>query len=168
MSKALVIYRLQPQISQKIRLGQSSSLIFPPAQEASSEARRLISPSLILEVAKEYGSKYNYHVPVVVAGGIYDSKDMEHALKLGADAFHSIDQCIGDTIGYLCRIAFFQALTAIPGRSGICRTRFLFFLFFRLANKRIAYCPPRHPYRTLHQHDILFLRLNICLFVCLL
>ncbi len=39
----------------------------------------------ILEVAKEYGSKYNYHVPVVVAGGIYDSKDMEHALKLGAD-----------------------------------------------------------------------------------
>ncbi len=39
----------------------------------------------ILEVAKEYGGKYSCHVPVVVAGGIYDGKDMQHALKLGAD-----------------------------------------------------------------------------------
>lgn len=39
----------------------------------------------ILEVSKEYGGKYGYHIPVVVAGGIYDGKDMEHALKLGAD-----------------------------------------------------------------------------------
>ncbi len=39
----------------------------------------------IIEVSKDYGSKYGYHIPVVVAGGIYTGKDMEHALKLGAD-----------------------------------------------------------------------------------
>ncbi|MEY8392047.1 nitronate monooxygenase family protein [Lachnospiraceae bacterium 45-W7] len=39
----------------------------------------------IMEVSKEYGTKYGYQIPVVVAGGIYDGKDMEHALELGAD-----------------------------------------------------------------------------------
>ncbi len=39
----------------------------------------------IMEVIQEYGEKYKYHIPVVVAGGIYDNKDMEHALKFGAD-----------------------------------------------------------------------------------
>ena len=31
----------------------------------------------IMEVSKEYGTKYGYQIPVVVAGGIYDGKDME-------------------------------------------------------------------------------------------
>lgn len=39
----------------------------------------------IMEVSQEYGRKYDYSIPVVVAGGIYDGKDMEYALKLGAD-----------------------------------------------------------------------------------
>lgn len=39
----------------------------------------------IMEFTREYGEKYSCHVPVVVAGGIYDRKDMEHALQLGAD-----------------------------------------------------------------------------------
>ena len=32
----------------------------------------------IMEITREYGEKYSCHVPVVVAGGIYDRKDMEH------------------------------------------------------------------------------------------
>ena len=39
----------------------------------------------ILKVAKEYSEKYQYHIPVVFAGGIYDGKDMRKALKLGVD-----------------------------------------------------------------------------------
>lgn len=39
----------------------------------------------IIKVAEEYGEKYDYHIPVVVAGGIYDGEDMKHALALGAD-----------------------------------------------------------------------------------
>ena len=44
----------------------------------------------IMEVSKEYGAKYGYHIPVVVAGGIYDGTDMENALKLGG-SHHNID-----------------------------------------------------------------------------
>lgn len=39
----------------------------------------------IMKVSKEYSAKYGYRIPVVIAGGIYDGKDMENALKLGAD-----------------------------------------------------------------------------------
>lgn len=39
----------------------------------------------ILQVVKSYGEKYEKEIPVVVAGGIYDRKDLEHALSLGAD-----------------------------------------------------------------------------------
>lgn len=39
----------------------------------------------IMDVAEQYGGKYGYHIPVVVAGGIYDGKDLRHALSLGAD-----------------------------------------------------------------------------------
>lgn len=39
----------------------------------------------ILEVVKSYGEKHETHIPVVVAGGIYDRKDIERALELGAD-----------------------------------------------------------------------------------
>lgn len=39
----------------------------------------------IIEVVKEYRIKYDYYIPVVVAGGIYDVKDMKKALELGAD-----------------------------------------------------------------------------------
>ena len=39
----------------------------------------------IIEKVKEYGEKFAKKIPVVVAGGIYDRKDMEHAMDLGAD-----------------------------------------------------------------------------------
>lgn len=39
----------------------------------------------IIECTKEYGEKYNTHIPVIVAGGIFDHDDIIHALELGAD-----------------------------------------------------------------------------------
>ena len=39
----------------------------------------------IFEIIKEYGQKYSKKIPVVVAGGIFDRKDVQHVLDLGAD-----------------------------------------------------------------------------------
>lgn len=39
----------------------------------------------IITVVKGYEEKYGQHIPVVVAGGIYDHADVEHAMGLGAD-----------------------------------------------------------------------------------
>lgn len=39
----------------------------------------------IMEVISEYSSKYNKAIPVVVAGGIYDRKDVEYYMSLGVD-----------------------------------------------------------------------------------
>ncbi len=39
----------------------------------------------IIEVVKGYAEKYRQHIPVVVAGGIFDRQDVEHAIGLGAD-----------------------------------------------------------------------------------
>lgn len=39
----------------------------------------------IIEKVKEYSQKFSKKIPVVVAGGIYERKDMEHVMKLGAD-----------------------------------------------------------------------------------
>lgn len=39
----------------------------------------------IIEKVKEYGETCSKKIPVVVAGGIYDRADMDHALSLGAD-----------------------------------------------------------------------------------
>lgn len=39
----------------------------------------------IIKVVKGYEEKYGQHIPVVVAGGIYDRRDVEHAISLGAD-----------------------------------------------------------------------------------
>lgn len=39
----------------------------------------------IIKVVKGYEEKYGQHIPVVVAGGIYDHADVEHAIGLGAD-----------------------------------------------------------------------------------
>lgn len=40
----------------------------------------------ILTCKKEYEEKYEREIPVVVAGGIFDQKDIRHAMELGADA----------------------------------------------------------------------------------
>ncbi len=39
----------------------------------------------ILKVVDAYREKYQYHIPVVAAGGIYDRADMERYRKLGVD-----------------------------------------------------------------------------------
>ncbi len=39
----------------------------------------------IMEVVQTYGKKYGRHIPVVSAGGIYEGKDLRHALELGLD-----------------------------------------------------------------------------------
>lgn len=39
----------------------------------------------IIQLVRSYGEKYEREIPVVVAGGIYDRDDLEHALSLGAD-----------------------------------------------------------------------------------
>lgn len=39
----------------------------------------------IMEIVKEYETKYNTHIPVVVAGGIYDKEDVDYTMGLGVD-----------------------------------------------------------------------------------
>lgn len=39
----------------------------------------------IIECKKEYEEKYEKEIPVIVAGGIFDAKDVRHAFSLGAD-----------------------------------------------------------------------------------
>lgn len=39
----------------------------------------------ILSVVKAHGEKYGKDIPVIVAGGIFDHSDIEHAFELGAD-----------------------------------------------------------------------------------
>ena len=39
----------------------------------------------VIKVIQEYGEKYNKHIPVVTAGGIYTHEDVEHQLALGAE-----------------------------------------------------------------------------------
>lgn len=48
-------------------------------EQYDDEIRRIIA------CAKEYGDKYEKHIPVIVAGGIFDSNDVAHALSLGAE-----------------------------------------------------------------------------------
>ena len=39
----------------------------------------------IIDCKREYEEKYETEIPVIVAGGIFDGKDISHALELGAD-----------------------------------------------------------------------------------
>lgn len=39
----------------------------------------------IIDCKKEYEQRYQKNIPVIVAGGIFDQKDISHALDLGAD-----------------------------------------------------------------------------------
>lgn len=38
----------------------------------------------IIDTANKYGDKYGINIPVIVAGGIFDKADIEHAFELGA------------------------------------------------------------------------------------
>lgn len=56
----------------------------------------------ILQTVKAYGDKYDYDIPVVVAGGIYSADDVAHVLELGADGvqvasrFVTTEECDAD------------------------------------------------------------------------
>lgn len=39
----------------------------------------------IIEYVKSFEEKYNREIPVIVAGGVYDRKDIDHYIALGAD-----------------------------------------------------------------------------------
>lgn len=39
----------------------------------------------IIDCAREYGEKYSVHIPVIVAGGIMNAGQVQHAFSLGAD-----------------------------------------------------------------------------------
>ncbi len=56
----------------------------------------------ILETVRTYAEKYKTRIPVVVAGGIYDSSDVERVMALGADGvqvatrFVTTEECDAD------------------------------------------------------------------------
>ena len=56
----------------------------------------------IIRTVKSYGEKYGVDIPVVVAGGIYDSADVKRAMALGADGvqvatrFVTTEECDAD------------------------------------------------------------------------
>lgn len=56
----------------------------------------------IIRTVKSYAEKYHMEIPVVVAGGIYDSADVERAASLGADGvqvatrFVTTEECDAD------------------------------------------------------------------------
>ncbi|MDF2587255.1 MAG: Enoyl-[acyl-carrier-protein] reductase [Anaerocolumna sp.] len=59
---------------------------FSPEQlENIDDAAYDVEIKNIIELTKDYGSKYGKEIPVIVAGGIRDKQDMEHYLSLGAD-----------------------------------------------------------------------------------
>ena len=39
----------------------------------------------IVELKKEYEGEFQCHIPVIMAGGVYEHSDVEHALELGAE-----------------------------------------------------------------------------------
>jgi NAD(P)H-dependent flavin oxidoreductase YrpB (nitropropane dioxygenase family) len=88
----------------------------------------------IIGVVKEYEEKYGHSIPVIVAGGIFDRVDVEHALDLGADGvqvasrFVATPECDADEAykqAYLQAkaedVAIIQSPVGMPGRA-VCNT----------------------------------------------
>lgn len=78
-------------------LGFSKEEVLEITEEAYAETIKKI-----IEVVKGYAEKYGKHIPVVVAGGIYDHKDVEKVFALGADGvqvasrFVTTEECDAD------------------------------------------------------------------------
>ena len=78
----------------------------------------------IIRTVKSYGEKYGVDIPVVVAGGIYDSDDVRRAMALGADGvqvatrFVTTEECDAD-IRYKEAedIAIVKSPVGMPGRA---------------------------------------------------
>lgn len=58
----------------------------------------------IIDSKKQYEEKYNCSIPVIVGGGIFDHKDIDHILSLGADGvqmatrFVATEECDADIL----------------------------------------------------------------------
>lgn len=84
----------------------------------------------IIEVVRTYETKYNTKIPVILAGGIYDSADVKHAEQLGVDGvqvgtrFITTEECDADIKykeAYLKAeeedIAIVKSPVGMPGRA---------------------------------------------------
>lgn len=50
----------------------------------------------VMEVTKEYAKKHNIeHIPVIFAGGVYDSEDIKHCFDLGLDGVQMATRFVG-------------------------------------------------------------------------
>lgn len=69
---------------------------------AAGESAYVDEINKILETVKQYAEKYNCHIPVVLAGGIYESNDVKAAMSLGVDGvqvatrFVTTEECDAD------------------------------------------------------------------------
>lgn len=50
----------------------------------------------IIACKEEYEKRYGKKIPVIVAGGIFDRADIDHALELGADGVQIAEQVRGN------------------------------------------------------------------------
>lgn len=84
----------------------------------------------IIKVVRTYETKYNTKIPIILAGGIYDSTDVKHAEQLGADGvqvgtrFITTEECDADIKykeAYLKTeeedIAIVKSPVGMPGRA---------------------------------------------------
>lgn len=118
----------------------------------------------IVEKVKEYSEKFSKKIPVVVAGGIYERKDMEHVMKLGADGvqmgtrFVTTKECDADEAykqSYIKakkeEIKIVQSPVGMPGRAILnpflekvktekCRIKHCYQCIVTCDKKTIPYC----------------------------
>lgn len=57
---------------------------------------------ILLHVKRNNEEKFGREIPVVVAGGIFDRKDIDHAMALGADGVQIASRFVADK-GMRCR-----------------------------------------------------------------
>lgn len=118
----------------------------------------------IIEKVKEYSEKFSKKIPVVVAGGIYERKDMEHVMKLGADGvqmgtrFVTTKECDADEAykqSYIKAkkedIKIVQSPVGMPGRAILnpflekvktekCKIKYCYQCIVTCDKKTIPYC----------------------------
>ncbi|MBD3379607.1 MAG: nitronate monooxygenase [Candidatus Omnitrophica bacterium] len=90
----------------------------------------------VIELVGEYGKRFNKHIPVIAAGGVFDGKDMARFFRLGAEGvqigtrFVATDECsVAEEFKqlYLASgekdLVFVQSPVGMPAR--VIKTKFL-------------------------------------------
>lgn len=56
-------------------------------REANTQGQAAMDEEIreIVELKKEYEQKYQCHIPIIMAGGVFDHTDVKHALEIGAE-----------------------------------------------------------------------------------